>query len=146
MTTMQQATPCVKPVRKPRQKPQRSLRWFRTSKDSAPLVSGALIIREGKATDAYAVEQLDSAFGAGYLVAKVVPSGVTADGPYHVNLSGDGAHSCECKGHLRSGHKTRCRHVAALLALTAKGELPPLEAPAGATAEAEADGDFAIPA
>jgi hypothetical protein len=140
------ATPrVVKGNRKPRSKPERFLRWFRTTKDKAPLVAGVLVIREGKATDAYSVAQTDSAFGTAYSVGKIVPNGAHADGPYHVNLSADGAHSCECKGHLQHGHKTRCRHVAALLALTVKGELPPLPSPS-CDAAVEADGDFAIPA
>jgi hypothetical protein len=49
---------------------------------------------------------------------------------YDVYLSAHGNHSCECKGHLRWGHKTRCRHVAALLALIAQGKLPAIPGPA----------------
>ena len=33
---------------------------------------------------------------------------------YHVLLSGDGRHSCECKGFLHHGH---CKHVEGLAAL-----------------------------
>jgi hypothetical protein len=48
-----------------------------------------------------------------------------ADGPDHYDVLIDGAnHSCECLGHLRHGHKTVCKHAAALRALVAGGKLP----------------------
>jgi hypothetical protein len=43
---------------------------------------------------------------------------------YDVRLDSRGRHSCECLGHLRHGHKTACRHVAACVALMASGRLP----------------------
>lgn len=33
------------------------------------------------------------------------------------------AHSCECLGHLAHGGKTRCKHLAAMLALKAEGRI-----------------------
>jgi len=35
-----------------------------------------------------------------------------------------GHHACDCPGHVQHGHKTRCKHVAGLLALRAAGKLP----------------------
>jgi hypothetical protein len=40
--------------------------------------------------------------------------------PYHVNLT---AGSCDCVGHLRHGHRTVCRHLAAVRALCERGAL-----------------------
>jgi hypothetical protein len=63
--------------------------------------------------DLYEVVLVPAAFGHGFHVRKFG----APESTYHVNLSADGQHSCECKGHLRWGH---CRHVEALLALLAK--------------------------
>jgi hypothetical protein len=89
---------------------------------------GLLRIREGKVTDLYAFRRLPSDVGTLYSVAKVVQAddlGIEYDEPYAVCLdaNGEGKHSCECKGHLRHGHKTQCRHVAGLLALRSSGKL-----------------------
>jgi hypothetical protein len=58
---------------------------------------------------------------------RLVPFGVeAAEGrPEHYDVRLDGPRSsCECLGHLRHGQRTTCKHVAALLALTAAGQLP----------------------
>lgn len=41
---------------------------------------------------------------------------------YHVNLDAAGD-SCTCPGHVHWGYKTVCRHIGALKALTARGDL-----------------------
>lgn len=41
-----------------------------------------------------------------------------------------GHHACDCPGHIQHGHRTRCRHVAGLLALRAAGKLPVAAKPA----------------
>ena len=66
--------------------------------------------------DLYVVRRVPAAFGYAFHVRKLG----SPDSAYHVNLSADGDHSCECKGHLRWGH---CRHVGALLALIARGKV-----------------------
>ena len=40
---------------------------------------------------------------------------------YHVHLTTDGRHSCECKGFLR--WQKPCKHIGALQALTSAGRL-----------------------
>jgi len=44
---------------------------------------------------------------------------------YHIVLDAQrGQHRCECMGHLRHGHQSPCKHIAALLALDKAGQLP----------------------
>ena len=144
MTTMTQNAPQVKAARKSAVKPARSLSYYPTAEGR-----GVLTLTVGKETTAYKVELLDADFGTAYRLTKfeagrLLPNGDT----YDVRLETNGTHSCECKGHLRWGHRTRCRHVAALLVLTGRGTLPPVPSPTQAEVEsavnAEADGDFAI--
>jgi hypothetical protein len=71
--------------------------------------------RRGKLQrDLYEVVRVPAAFGHGFRVRKFG----APESAYHVNLSDDGNHSCECKGWLRWGH---CRHAEALLRLLAEG-------------------------
>ena len=35
-----------------------------------------------------------------------------------------GHHACDCPGHVQHGHRTRCKHVAGIVALRAAGKLP----------------------
>lgn len=58
-------------------------------------------------------------FGRGFRLEKF---GAEGGDTYHVNLSAEG-NRCECLGHLRHGHRTVCRHVAALTNLTEAGKL-----------------------
>jgi hypothetical protein len=111
-------------ARKPRKKPARSLRLLVPPSATTP---GVLQIVEGKAADLYRLTPLAADGPPAFQVEKFSdadPTGTLAgdDGTpssYAVRLpdaDGKGG-SCECKGHLRHGHKTRCRHLAALLKL-----------------------------
>jgi hypothetical protein len=76
-------------------------------------------------SDLYRVTPIDADFGDGFEVAKVLAAdmtGVDYAEPYHVNLSG-ATSTCECKGHLRHGHKTVCRHIALIRVLKNAGKL-----------------------
>lgn len=92
----------------------------------------------------YFLEALLSDFGRGYRLHRFADQ-VKADEPSHydVHLDPAGGHSCECKAHLRyglacgdvEGPFPGCKHLAACLALTASGKLPPvLMVPAAAVA------------
>jgi hypothetical protein len=73
----------------------------------------------------YYLEAIPADFGVAFRLTKLEHQ-VEAGMPdhYHVHLDPRGRHSCECLGHLRHGHKTVCRHVAACVALVANGKLP----------------------
>jgi hypothetical protein len=124
-------TTTATPARKPRSKPARHVRV------SEPVNGNyALLITEGEGEKAkrcgYYLEPLATPQGAGYRLEKFSTDAGTdpeAD-HYDVYLSAHGNHACECKGHLRWGHKTRCRHVACLLALIGQGRLPAIPNPA----------------
>jgi hypothetical protein len=96
-----------------RKRPARSLRYY-------PGHPALLVITEGARTDDYLVGGLG--LPGCYRLRKCPAAGADpADCPsYDVDLH---AGSCECKGHLRWGHRTRCRHLAALLALEGAGRL-----------------------
>jgi hypothetical protein len=113
------------PQRKPRPKPQRFIRLLVGF--NADGANAVIRVREVKGKRApveteerYFVSRVPADFGEGYFVEKIGPE--AEESRYHVHLSADG-NSCECRGHLRWGHKTQCRHVAGLLALKARGQL-----------------------
>lgn len=91
-----------------------NLHWPITS-----CVPGLMTITEGARKDEYDVLSIGSDFGTAFEVTK--HGGET----YHVCLNWDGAgnSTCDCKGHMQWGHKTVCRHVAALTALKNAGKL-----------------------
>jgi hypothetical protein len=75
----------------------------------------------GKTLTGYYLAALPSDFGLAFRLEKF---GIEGGAVYHVNLDPQtGQHSCECLGHVKHGHKTRCKHVASLLALRAAGKL-----------------------
>jgi hypothetical protein len=99
--------------------------------------NGLLTITCGAEQTLYRIEAVAVCdFGRGFKLTKRVwdrESFAYMDGDeYFVNLGGGRYNSdeCECLGHLRWGHKTVCRHVAALRALEAAGRLPASPAPA----------------
>ena len=57
---------------------------------------------------------------------------------YDVHLDAELGDSCTCKGHLRWGHRTVCKHIASVRELIARGELagPPPAAPAAPSPDA----------
>lgn len=71
---------------------------------------------------AYSVERVGSDWGDGFRLTKHVGAADDECDAYHVNLSNEG-HSCDCLGALRHGHKTPCRHVAALRVLRDLGRI-----------------------
>jgi hypothetical protein len=100
--------------RKPRPKPQRSIRL-----EVRPEGDGLGIVRitVGREYADYFLTPIPADFGRGFKVEKV---GLTVnDPPYHVNIDGD-KRSCECKGFLHHGH---CKHADGLAALIAAGRL-----------------------
>jgi hypothetical protein len=100
--------------RKPRPKPQRSVRLTIKPEGASP---GILHIRVGKESFDYFLTELPADFGRGFKVEKV---GIDAtEPPYHVNVNG-GDKTCDCKGHLRHAH---CKHADGIAALIAAGLL-----------------------
>ena len=100
--------------RKPRPKPQRSIRL-----EVRPEENGLGIVRitVGREYADYFLTPIPADYGRGFKVEKV---GLTVnDPPYHVNIDGDNR-SCECKGFLHHGH---CKHSDGLAALIAAGRL-----------------------
>jgi hypothetical protein len=95
-------------TRKPRPKPVRSARLY-------PGSPALLVLTQGKEAADYFVEDLGRP--GCFRLRKPLPETTT----YDVDL---GAGSCECLGHLRHGHRTVCKHRAALAALAAAGRLP----------------------
>jgi hypothetical protein len=103
--------------RRPSVNPSRAVAWVSRPRPLHP--QGVLHVTEEvrkglPQRDLYVVRLVPAAFGHGFHVRKLGPP----DSAYRVNLSADGHHTCECKGHLRWGH---CRHVEALLSLLTEG-------------------------
>jgi len=68
----------------------------------------------------YLCDELKADWGtAAYRLEKI-------DGTVYDVLLDDntGHHTCDCPGHVQHGHRTRCKHVAGLLALRQAGQLP----------------------
>ena len=78
---------------------------------------GVVQISVGKKSADYYCWPRPSDFGAAFELEKF---GTQGGERYHVLLSEDGQHSCECKGFLRWG---RCKHTDGLAALTRAGKL-----------------------
>jgi hypothetical protein len=106
MATISTPRPRVKPAR-------RLIRWV--VKPGEITKTGVTHITEGAADDDYLVTAMTADFGRAFEVVKLCPQ--ENNPTYHVLLSADGKHSCECKGFLRWD---RCRHVSGLLALLAR--------------------------
>jgi hypothetical protein len=110
---------------RPRVKPARSLRLLSAPTANRP---GLLRIAVGDDVFLYVVERIPADFGQGFKLTKrvMVPveGGVqpTDAEVYHLNLNGQRS-TCECLGHLRHGHRTVCKHIAALLALQSRSAL-----------------------
>jgi hypothetical protein len=118
---MQSLTPPARPV-KTSQRRSKPRRTYRLDSPRGALPAYLTITEAGESTQ-YRVAKIPSAWGTGFQLVKV--SGPETFAAYHVNLDTanpeKGKHTCECKGHLQWGHKTRCRHVAVLLANIAAG-------------------------
>jgi hypothetical protein len=99
--------------RKPRTKPQRSIRLC-VKPDGT--MAGVVRIRVGKDEADYYLTELAADFGRGFKVEKIGPD---AEPAYHVNLDG-AQRTCDCKGF---GRWSRCKHSDGLAALVAAGRL-----------------------
>jgi hypothetical protein len=100
--------------RKPRTKPQRSVRLEVRPEDNG---LGIVRLTVGKDYADYFLTEIPADFGRGFTVEKI---GLHANDPaYHVNIDKD-KKSCECKGFLCHGH---CKHSDGLAALIAAGRL-----------------------
>ena len=76
----------------------------------------------GHDTTAYKLTELASDFGTAYRLHKA-DKGDGQSEQYDVCLQEGGRSTCECKGHLRWGHRTVCKHVAALFQLRKQGKI-----------------------
>jgi hypothetical protein len=70
----------------------------------------------------YFLSRVPSDFGEAFSLEKFTTHGNEEQEVYHVLLEQDGF-QCECKGHLRWGHQTRCKHIGAILKLKELGKL-----------------------
>ncbi|MBI1915408.1 MAG: hypothetical protein HYS12_11830 [Planctomycetes bacterium] len=75
-----------------------------------------VLTKDREQLDAYDLLEIGADTGRGFRLTK--PNGKT----YCVSVSGE-QESCECKGHLQRGHRTVCKHRAALAKLIALGKL-----------------------
>src|SRR5258708_7939964 len=106
-------------VRKPR---QRKKQKDRTARVLMTLSDGALLVEvtDGELLSHYYVTSLPGDFGRAFRWEKFACQGGEV---YAVNVGDrDNPASCECKGHLRWGHRTVCRHVACSRALIKAGK------------------------
>jgi hypothetical protein len=108
------ATATIAPKqRRPRQKPQRSIRLCIRPLGRSP---GVIRLTVGTAAADYYVFCLPADFGIAFRVVKI---GLHEEGEYAVNIDGE-KRSCECKGFLHHGH---CKHADGIAALIARGQL-----------------------
>ena len=116
MNTLTSAPARVKPARKPRAKPARSVRLV------VPPAGGDGVVRiaVGKLSTDYVLQPLRSEVGG--RAFQLTKAGLEAGGEvYHVLLTGDPRQdSCSCKGFVAHGH---CKHRDGLAALAAAGRL-----------------------
>jgi hypothetical protein len=84
--------------------------------------AGMFSITEAGKTDRYFFSERPADFGRGFKVEKWSEAVRAVVQEYHVCLDGERS-SCGCKGHLRWGHRTVCRHVPGLAALAEHGKL-----------------------
>lgn len=84
-------------------------------------LTGILHVTDARSEKGYYVDRLASEYGAAYRLTKLIRKAGEPD-HYDVCLDGDEA-TCECLGHLKHGHKTVCRHVAALRCLRQRGSI-----------------------
>jgi hypothetical protein len=106
-------------------KSKRPVRTLAVLHPITPNGGGVVRITEGKVSDTYLVEPLDSCFD---VASRWTKEGDENHPGYDVLVNPEmGYHSCECLGFLRHNH---CRHVEAAVVLLARGQLP---APAAAT-------------
>src|SRR5262249_12351526 len=86
-----------------------------------PWPGGVLTMTIGKEVTHYFAWPIATDYGEGWAVQKFNQPGDppgTQHPTYHVNLDRQhGRNSCDCLGHLHHGH---CKHVDAMLALTAR--------------------------
>jgi hypothetical protein len=110
MSNLSNPVPSVKPGR-----------TVRVLERTAGLV--LLEIRQGKKASRYWLTRIPSEVGPAFRFEKFEVHGGER---YDVCLGTDPHEppSCECKGHIRWGHRTTCRHLACLYALAAAGKLP----------------------
>ena len=114
MSTLTETRPACQ-SRKPRPRPARSVRLVKPPTEQE---SGVLVITVGKETFPYFIDPIASDYGRAFCLSKF-------DGTsYAVNLGDADNHpSCECLGHERWGHRTVCKHRAAIQALLNAGKL-----------------------
>lgn len=97
---------------------RRSIRWVESPGPDTDGYGAVEIVQDRKA-DLYLVRQIPADFGRGYQLEKLAADLSTAE-VYDINLASSES-ACTCPGHSFHGH---CKHVAGLLALEQRGELP----------------------
>jgi hypothetical protein len=85
--------------------------------------STILWLTVGHDTTAYKLTRLDADFGTAYRLLRADQGDGQGSEQYDVNLQDFGRSTCECKGHLRWGHKTVCKHIACLFQLQKQGRI-----------------------
>lgn len=104
-----------------RNKPERTVKVAQPPSDDNPFFVITFTERTKRTTKVtcYTVARIPTDFGDGYRVRRygAAPGEVAAE--YQVCLSDEGSYCC-CLGFLSHGH---CKHVSALTALAARGEL-----------------------
>ncbi len=99
-------------------KPARSLSWNAEGK--------FFLIQQGGKTSGYWLKELTHDLGPAarcFSVTKFAADRTAGDQPYYDVVISPAGDDCDCRGHLRYGWKTACRHVAAVRCLIAKGKL-----------------------
>jgi hypothetical protein len=100
--------------RKPRPKPQRSVRLCFQPEGDSP---GVVRLAVGREAADYFITPIPADFGRGFKVERIDID--ATEGKYAVNIDGE-KRSCECKGFGRHGH---CKHADGIAALIAAGQL-----------------------
>ena len=105
-------------TRKPRIKPQRTLRVGAPTNGVV-----AVAVTEGKETTGYYVRELEVDFGRGFKVEKFdTDEGSDPESrSYDVHLDTQLGDSCTCRGFLFHKHGKPCRHIAAVNTLIQLG-------------------------
>jgi hypothetical protein len=84
--------------------------------------SQVLWLTIGGAAQSYGLQPFNSDFGAAFRLTKA-DRGDGHSEQYDVCLLEGGRSTCECLGYLHHGHKTVCKHIAALFQLQKRGLL-----------------------
>src|SRR5438045_903850 len=111
MTSLTATRPSVQ-----RRKP-RFCRLARSAGGALTLMIRQQLSARREQVDTYALSEIGADQGRGFALTKA------PDGTRYDVCVGGREDSCDCPGHLQHGHKTICKHRAALAKLIAAGKL-----------------------